>query len=445
MPVARSCVRLLYLLLVSASAARPLSAQDFYRPGTSAETAAHAGIYAPDATNVTDAIAINPAGLAALTHPVANTVLLSGVAWGSFSNAANSESAMRLRPGFAPFGALGRPLGGGPWSLALGFTPDFLSSVHWHYADSPGTAGADYGSQLETSEVLAYRLATGAGVRVSPRLSLGATLGLVYNENTLVAPYVFQQNPQLRGLKTLLALGTRGFGWGGGVGFAARPLRSLDLNAAWSSPVTVNSAGHASGNMGVQFQALGIPFKPGFSYSARVKVKLPQTVLIATGWQATRSVCIRLQGDYANYRTAFNRLPISLTNGSNPDINGFLGSNAFQDQFPLHWRDQYAARVALDRSLLEYWKLSAGYTERSTIIPNGTLNPLNGPLMKHNLSTGLEYQREELRLAAAYAVNFSQTAHVDQSGLLAGEYSRSRLTVGTQAVILSLAWRIQRP
>jgi long-subunit fatty acid transport protein len=445
MPSARPILRTSFLSLCSALAALSLSAQNFYHSAVTAETASRAGIYTPDAANVMDAVALNPAGLAALDHASANTLLLSGIAWGSFSNAANRDSTMRLRPGFVPFGAVGTPVGTGRWRVALALTPDMLSSVHWRYADSPGTAGADYGSQPEKSAILVYRMAAAAGLPVTLKLSLGANLGLIYNENTLVAPYIFQENPQLQGLKTLLALGTRGFGWGGGVGLTFRPVQHLELSAAWSSPVTVNSHGHASGNMGVQFQALGIPFQPDFQYRASVKVKLPQTAFVAGRWQATRSTGIDFQGDFANYRTAFNRLPIHLTDGSNPDINSFLGSSSFRDQVPLRWSDQLTARVAIDRAVGERFKLDAGYIERGSLVPNGTLTPLTGPIMKHGLSTGFEYDRGELRLAAAYAVNFSQTARVETSGLLAGEYSNSRLTVGTQALTLSAAWRLRLP
>jgi long-subunit fatty acid transport protein len=418
-------------------------AQDFYHGGVSAQTMARAGIYTPGATDALDAIALNPAGLTALAAPTANAMLFSGLARGSFSDAANADSAMRLRPAFVPLGAVGAPLGRSRWSVGLAFAPDFVSSVRWRYADSPGTAGADYGPQSETSQILAYRAAAGAAFAPTPRLSVGATVGLVYNQNTLVAPYIFQENPSLQGLKTLLAMRTRGFGWGGSLGLTARPGRKLDLGAAWSSPVTVNGRGHASGNLGEQFAVLGIPFAPDFTYSARVRVRLPQTLLIAGRWQAARSLGLSLQGDYANFHDAFRSLPVALSHGSNAEINGFLGSSSIRDEIPLDWSDQYTLRLAADRAFGEHYRLAAGYTRRSSLVPNGTLTPLNAAILKNALSTGVEYQDGEVRLGAAYAINLNQSANVGTSGLLAGEYSQSRLTIGTQALVLELALRLK--
>ncbi len=335
------------------------------------------------------------------------------------------------------------PIGRSRWSAGLGVTPDFLSRVYWHYSDSPGTGGADYGAPAEESEISAYRVAAGVAFAPSPRLSLGATLGLVYNQNALVAPYIFQENPSLAGLKTLLALHTRGLGWGGSIGIATRPTRKLEIGAAWSSPIVVNGKGHASGDLGEQFAVLDIPFQPDFIYRARVRVELPQSFFLGGRWQATHSLGLSLQGDYAGFHHAFRNLPIHLTHGNNADINAFLGSSSIHDEVPLNWSDQYTLRLAFDRALGEHYQVGGGYTRHSSLVPNGTLTPLNAAIMKNGLSTGIEFHDDRIRAAAAYAINLNQSASVGTSGLLAGEYSNSHLTIGTQALILEFALRLK--
>jgi long-subunit fatty acid transport protein len=419
-------------------------AQDFFHGGVSAQTLARAGIYTPGPTNALDALALNPAGLSSLAAPVGDAMLFSGLAWGSFSNAANDDSRMRLRPGFTPIGAVATPIGHSRrWSAGLGVTPDFLSAVNWHYSDSPGTGGADYGSQAEQSEISAYRASAGVAFAPSPRLSVGATVGLVYNENTLVAPYIFQENPSLAGLKTLLAMHTRGLGWGGSLGVTARPVRKLEMSAAWSSPIVVNGKGHASGDLGEQFAVLDIPFAPDYIYRARVRVELPQSFFVGGRWQAARNLGLSLQGDWDGFHHAFQSLPVNLSNGNNADINGFLGSSSIQDEVPLNWSDQYTLRVAFDRSLGEHYEMGGGYTRHSSLVPNGTLTPLNAAIMKNGLSTGIEFHDDRIRAAAAYAISLNQSASVGTSGLLAGEYSNSRVTIGTQTLILELALRLK--
>ena len=431
-----------WLMAVLAWASQGMAAQDFFHGGVSAQTMARAGIYVPDANRVVDSLSLNPAGLAALTGVTADLLATGAMARGSFSNAANQDSAMRERPAVLPFGAIGTRFGKSRWSGGLGAVPDFLSSVNWHYADSPGAAGANYGSQSEKSEIVVYRGAGGISYASSTRFAIGATVGMVYNENTLIAPFIFQSNPSLKGLKTLLALHTRGLGWGGSFGVTGRPGARLALSAAYSSPFVVNSHGHATGNMGVQFQAAGIPFQPAFAYDARVRVKLPESVLVGGRWRASKGLGLSLEGDWAHFHDAFDQLPVSLSNGTNADINGFLKSSSIQDTVPLHWSDQYTGRFGVDYAVGERTVLGGGYVRRSSLVPNGTVTPLTGAILKNALSTGIQYGRAGLVLGAAYSINLDQTARVGTSELLAGEYSNSRLTVGTQAVVLTASFRL---
>ncbi len=429
-------------LFLSIAPHRTLRGQDFYHGGVSAQTVAQGGIYAPTSGNALDALALNPAGLTKLRALTINSILVAGAPFGRFTNATNDLSPMRLRVEAVPVGALGGSLGSSRFSAAIGLAPDFSSAVHWRYADSPGTAGANYGLQSETSKIIGIKGSAGLGFAISQRLSIGAAFGLEYNENTLIAPYIFQQNPSLKGLKTLLDLHTHGFGWGGSLGITAQPTANVALSAAYSSPITINSHGHAYGNMGEQFAALGIPFQPDFAYDARVGVKMPQSVTANGRWQATRTTGISLEGDWVNFHTAFRKLPVSLAEGTNRDINGFLGSSSIKDEIPLQWSDQYTGRVALDRAVGEHFQLAGGFVRRSSLVPDGTLTPLTGAIMKNGLSTGVQYDRERLHLAAAYTLNLSETAKVGTSGLEAGEYSHSRLAVGTQAVVLEMSLRL---
>ena len=430
------CRCLLGLLVLPGIATR-LRAQDFFHGGVSAHTLGRSGIYIPDSSDVLDALALNPAGLTLLAAPSANVSGIEGLARGTFSNVANTNTHMRSRPGLMPLGAIGLPLAH-RWSVGIGVVSDFVSTVNWHYADAPGTAGADYGQQAEKSEILAYRLAAGAAYALTPTLSIGASVGLVYNENTLRAPFIFQRNPQLAGLKTLLDLHTHGWAEGGSLGLVARPTGNVMLTAAYSSPYSVTSHGHASGTLDMQFQAAGLPFAPNYGYDAQVKVKLPQSVTASGRLQATRLLAMNLQGDFVNFRSAFERLPVSLSHGTNTDINALLNSTSLDDEVPLRWSDQFSLRGAFDLKVSPHTQVEAGYTRRSSLVPDSTIMPLTGAIMKNALSGGLEHRFQNMQLAGAYSFNFNQSASVGTSGLLAGEFNNSHLTVGTQAVVLSL-------
>ena len=202
--------------------------QSFYWNSASAQSVALGGVYVPSSSDALDAIAANPAGLTTLTRPVLNANLSTIFARGSFSNSVNTNSPMTTSPGVVPYGAFGMPIG----HIAI----QLWSRIHarsdcpssdWKYVDAPGTLGVTYGLQEQKSAILAGRAAAGFGVRINKRLSIGATVGAVYNSNTLHAPYIFQSQPELMGTKTLLDLHTNGT-----VGIRASACCSPDEKAA---------------------------------------------------------------------------------------------------------------------------------------------------------------------------------------------------------------------
>jgi long-subunit fatty acid transport protein len=407
-----------------------LAAQDFFGAGMSAQSAARAGIFTPGVDNVLDALAMNPAGLSELMSPSVNLTAMGVLARGSFRNGANPDSPMRFNGGGLPFGAAGMPLGT-RWAVAVGFLPDLLSTARWQFADPL------YGPQHERSAILAFRVTTGLSYRVTSRISVGATFSGIYNSNTLVMPYVFQSNPALKGLKTLLDLHTTGLGRNASFGATAQVSARWTLGAMYRTTSSITSNGSASGNMGAQFAALGIPFRPDFAYRAQVAVELPQAANVTATWQATNKLRASFASGWTGWHGAFANLPVSLTGGTNADINGFLGANSIKDTVPLDWKNQFSLRGAVERSFSETWSMSGGYVHQNSPVPSSTLSPMTAAIMGDSLTTGVGYRRGRARFDVAYQISLTVTQNVGTSALLAGDFSRSQVRVGTQALTLS--------
>ena len=141
------------------------------------------------------------------------------------------------------------------------------------------TARPAYGFNLNQSEILLYRTAAGVGWQVTPAFSVGANVGLLYNENQLETPYVFQKQPTLRTVKTLLDLQTHGFGVDGQFGLRWQPVHAVTLSLAYTTPSRVETHGQAGGNAGIQLANLGLgAARPDFEYRAQVINTFPGTL-----------------------------------------------------------------------------------------------------------------------------------------------------------------------
>ena len=413
--------------------------------GVSAATVARGGTMVAEQGDPLEAVQGNPAGLAGMRS---RTVDLSGLALfaqGSFANSVDSNGTLRSFAGALPYGAIGAPVGHSRFEVAAAVTPEFLMRAAWQYTDPAGTAGVTYRAQKNESQFVAVRGSTTLAYAPTPKLAVGASLGLVYNRNLLHAPYIFQDQPQLAGLKVLLDLHTQGLGWNGSAGAQWQPKPRLRFGASWKSPTFVPSHGYADGSASALFKALGVAADPTYHYQAEVDNHLPQAFAAGLRWQASRRAILSFEGGWSNWGGAFTNLPVKLKEGTNAVINSVVGGSALNDQIPLHWHDQGSFRAGVQTPFRQ-WTARAGYSYLSNPVPSGTITPLTAAILSSSVAAGLGYQSEASTGHAftswgydvAYQAQLPNSESVGESSLQAGEYSNTHIRVMTQSVTISV-------
>lgn len=403
--------------------------------GISSHAISMGGTTVASSVSPLEAMQGNPATLTELSGRSLDLSVTSLFATGSFTNSVSNSGSIATTEGVLPYGAFSMPLHSQKWKLGVSVAPDVMMSANWTYLDPPGgLGGTSYGLQQNKSAILGLRTAAGVGYEVNRKFSLGATVGVTYNKNTLEAPYIFQQQPTLKGAKTLLDLYTSGTGWNGTFGALITPTSKLKVGFTYKTRTIVHSHGDADGNAGAQFATIGAPFQPDFYYDAEVETKFPQSFAGGVSWQAHRRLRLNLQGNWINWSKAFDRLPVSLTNGSNSDINTFVGSSSLQDVIPVQWRDQAVFGIGVESPLGERLSLRGGYSYATNPVPSATLTPMTAAIMQNTIGTGMGYSRGRFNFDLAYQVQLPATAQVGQSSLLSGEYNNSKVEVAVQAV-----------
>lgn len=400
-----------------------------------------ASVAMPDAP--LDAVSVNPAGF----HEA--QIQLGGWAAmvdGRFSNATNDGGELEGRLGVAPEMALSLPLGSSPVTLGLGVVPVAAAGLDWQLVDALGglDGATSYGLRRHRAEFVAIRTVAGASVALGESVSLGASVGATYNRNRLEAPYVFQSHPVLRGFKTLLDLETEGWGATGGLGLIYRPCPGVSLGLSYQTPTSFETTGDANGNAGVQLRQLGGAFagvRPDFHYDARVSTSLPQSVVAGISWQATDWMRVMVQADWLDWSDAFERLDVTLTDGNNADLNGFLGSSRIDDTVPLDWEDRVVCRFGAEFDVLEGLQLRVGYAYGEAPVSDSTLTPMSAAILEHTVTAGAEWRGNRWGIAVAYQYDFGSERRVGVSGLRAGELSGSATDLETHGVALTTTFR----
>jgi long-chain fatty acid transport protein len=424
-------------------------ADGIFGNGVGARSIAMGGADVAWASDPLGAMGANPSGLGFLTAAELDLGGVGGFAEGQFNKPGVSSGNLDQRLAALPEGAFGLPLGTWPVTVGLSFVPESTLLADWHYVDPPGGLGGatSYGYQQDKSEIIVLRSALGAGVKISSKLSFGASVGLIYNENQLEAPYIFQNlqpgphgpaNAAYDGAKTLLNLHTSGFGWNAQAGLMFRPTANLQFGLTYESETRVDTTGDASGDPSLQF---GHPQGTlPFHYDANVRNIFPQNVTAGASWKFNPRWRLALQLDWIDWQDAFHTLPVKLSDGNNATVNSVLGSS-FSDSIPLNWKNEFVYRSGLEFKLTEDLALRIGYCYGGSPVPDSTLTPLTAAIMENTLTAGIGYHWRCFQFDLAYQYDFPATQNVGTSGLLSGEYSHSSTEVSMNTFALTTSVR----
>jgi long-chain fatty acid transport protein len=408
-----------------------------FTDGQSARAMALGGASTADARGPLDALAANPAALSVIRAPTLDLGLQAAWAHGEFSNSANDHNTMNSS------GVLGNgafAMGLGPVTIGLGFIPDSVLRSDWRYRDAPGGAdgGTTYGFRANDSEIELLRYALGASWQITPKLSFGGSVGLLYNRNRLNSPYILQSDPVLRSAKVLLDMQTEGWGWNGQFGLLWKPLDTLQLGLSYTLQSRIHSSGRAYVNANVQLDRLGLgAADPDANFDAEVTNTFPQIVSAGVAWRAVPKLNVIGQVDWVNWAGSFDTLEVRLTHPDNADFRALLLGQQVHDDVPLNWRDQFVFRFGLEYEINPHWTARIGYRYGRDPVPAETLTPLNAAIPEHVLGVGVGYRAGRFSTDLAYQWQFAHRQSVGASQLLSGEYSNSSTEVSEQWLALT--------
>ena len=421
-------------------------ASGIYVGGYGARSAALGG--AEGVAAVDDIISImgtNPAGLGMMSDVSVGIGATGLYGRGRFTDKTGSGGRLDSNIGIAPEAAVAFPIGNSSLTLGVGLLTDAGLQADWNYVDPAGGWGGttSYGEQNHFSEIILVRTTVGLAYRFNEQWSLGAGVGVAYNENRLKSPYTFQSQPVLQGFKTLLDLDTEGFGVNGTVGLVYRPDEDTVFGLSYISPTRITSTGTASGNADAQLDSLGAGFdgvQRDFNYDAEIVNRFPQKVSAGLAWNASPQTRLYFQVDYVNWNDSFDHLNVSLSNGNNADLNGLVGSDSMNDTIPLEWEDQFIYRAGLEYFPAEHWALRLGYSYGNNPVPSSTLTPMTAAIIEHTIAAGIGYQIGGFRLDLAYQMGLPNSVSVETSKLLSGEYDNSEIEVELHILRLSASY-----
>ena len=305
----------------------------------------------------------------------------------------------------------------------------------------PGAAGATYGLATHRSGVVVLRPTAGVGARLGSRVSVGGSVSMLWNRNELSAPYIFQTQAPLVGLKTMLDVKATGTGWSASLGAIVKPSRTVTAGVSWRSSTTLTTRGEASGDAWAQFAAAGIVADSAFEYSAAVRNSFPSMAAAAVTWDVTPRLQLAGQLERWGWRDAFSSLPITLTNGSNPAINGLVGSDRIEEEVPLAWSNQLVRRVGVEFDVASHGRAAW----RLRLWPVACADQHADPDDRGDRRAHARLRRRPAARQDAARRRVSVVAgherRVQDTALQGSEYDNTSVAVGVQGLVISVGRR----
>lgn len=422
------------IAILSLSATNRALANDLVRLGGSSASQG-AGNIAGLAGDAISGLASNPAFISRSGNQT-QLGLATVYVDSDFFSSSGQKSAAEAGPGILPEFALSRQISDSAWAWGAGLVVQSGLSAEFDFLDPPGTLGVSYGNQIHRAEYAVVKAAAALSYQVNDALALGWSVGIAYNRNQLEAPYIFQSHPTLRGLKVLVDLDTDDIALTSSIGLDYRISPTLSVNLAHTLQSDFAATGKLDGNLA----ALGLGFQETFSYDARVSTALPASTSAGLVWEVSERFRIGLQFDSIDWSASFNELPISLSNGSNADLNGFLGEDLIRDTAPLDWRDQRVLHLGMEYQLSGGKQLRWGIERSNVPVPRSTVTPLTGAILNSALSIGIGIPLAERKLDISYRFTDSDGSRVSVSSLAGGEYNGTSQSVSLHTLSFTLSF-----
>jgi long-chain fatty acid transport protein len=301
-----------------------------------------------------------------------------------------------------------------PWSWGVGvFAPAGFGGEF--ELNNPHTGPIRYKSLGILAKVL-----PAVSLRVTDRLSVGASLGLAACHAELEGPFYSQTGP-LPGAPSILDMQHTGVAATGGVGLQYKLTPCTTVGVAYTEETRFTFDGDARATL-----LLPDPIGPvATEFDARTRLAWPRSLGIGVKHELGACRRIAVAVIWYDWSSAFDQLSMRLSNASNP-LLGLLGlPPVINESFPMNWEDTVSVRVGYEWSCSPLTTLRAGYVYHDSPVPDSTLNPYVDGVLEHAVSVGMSHWYEGMLVSLAYQANWGPERNVGASDILGGDFENS--------------------
>lgn len=193
------------------------------------------------------------------------------------------------------------------------------------------------------------------------------------------------------------------------------------------------------------FTQMGINMSLGAaaSYELENKLSIPQSIGFGLSIAPNRQLRIAMDFEWINWKTAFEKMELSMTGGQNANVNRMMGNDgSFTMDFPMYWKDSYVIHGGLEYDVNKMFTLRAGYTYGTNPVPDSSVFPVFPAVVENHVMAGttINFSKQfSTSLAFEMALNSKQTSTADN--VVAEEYNNSISQLQTMLFHILLSYK----
>jgi long-chain fatty acid transport protein len=182
------------------------------------------------------------------------------------------------------------------------------------------------------------------------------------------------------------------------------------------------------------FTQLGIELSKGVKadYNLDVDLKFPQSIGFGVAYQASNEIKLAADVEWINWKTAFDKMVLKLSNGTNSNINRMMGSSSFNIDFPMNWKDQILIKIGAEYNVNSDLTVRLGFANGANPVPESTVFPVFPAVVENHLMGGLSYKlNESITINGAFELALNNSVKALNPSLVANEYNGSTSELST--------------
>jgi long-chain fatty acid transport protein len=197
-----------------------------------------------------------------------------------------------------------------------------------------------------------------------------------------------------------------------------------------------------------QFSQMGIDFSKGASdeYDAQAKFGLPQSLSAGVYISPIKKLRVAIDGEWINWKNAFDQMDISLTHGLNTNIGKMIGVQGnIAMAFPMRWENTIVIKTGVEYDVCKKITLRTGYAYGSNPVPSTTVFPVFPAIVTDHFTAGFSLKLSKaLVVNGAYEYAFENKEKAELKSFIANEYNSSTSGLENKIFHLSISWLLKQ-